>query len=74
MYLKAYTNTSGARRELGAYFRFYNNQRRHQALGYLTPADVFHQARNTQAEESKTGEDPPEEVLISLAEAAGTLG
>ena len=42
VYLKAYTCASEARRELGAYFRFYNNQRPHQALGYRTPAEVFH--------------------------------
>ena len=46
VYLKAYTSASEARRELGAYFRFYNNQRPHQALGYRTPAEVFHQVRN----------------------------
>ena len=40
VYLKAYANASEARRELGAYFRFYNNQRPHQALGYRTPAEV----------------------------------
>ena len=34
VYLKAYANSSEARRELGAYFRFYNDQRPHQALGY----------------------------------------
>ena len=32
VYLKAYVNAGEARRELGAYFRFYNNQRPHQAL------------------------------------------
>ena len=31
VYLKAYANASEARRELGAYFRFYNDQRPHQA-------------------------------------------
>ena len=43
VYLKAYANASEARRELGAYFPFYNDQRPHQALGYRTPAEVFHQ-------------------------------
>ena len=50
VYLKAYTSASEARRELGAYFRFYNNQRPHQALGYRTPAEVFHQVRNAPAD------------------------
>ena len=71
VYLKAYTSASEARRELGAYFRFYNNQRPHQTLGYRTPAEVFHQVRNAPAEESKVTEDPPEQVLVSLAGAAG---
>ena len=37
VYLKAYASAGEARRELGAYFRFYNDQRPHQALGYRTP-------------------------------------
>ena len=32
VYLKAYADAKEARRELGAYFRFYNDQRPHQAL------------------------------------------
>ena len=47
------------------YFRFYNHLRPHQALGYRTPAEVFHQVRNAPAEESKVTEDPPEQVLVS---------
>ena len=39
-YREAYANGSEAHRELGAYFRFYNDQRPHQALGYQTPAEV----------------------------------
>ena len=42
VYLKAYVNVGEARRELGAYFRFYDNQRHRQALGYRAPAEVFH--------------------------------
>ena len=53
VYLKAYTSASEARRELGAYFRFYNNQRPHQALGYRTPAEVFHGDPTVREEESK---------------------
>ncbi len=26
---------------IGSYFRFYNTERPHQALGYRTPAEVF---------------------------------
>ena len=52
VYLKAYANSSEARRELGAYFRFYNDQRPHQALGYRTPAEMFHGEQAVRVEES----------------------
>ena len=71
VYLKAYANVSEARTELGAYFRFYNKQRPHQAMGYRTPADVFHGAGNAPAEEPKTGEGSPEPVLVLSAGTAG---
>ena len=64
-------NGGEVRRELGAYLRFYNNQRSHKALGYRTPAEVFNGAANAPAEESKVTEGPPEQVLVSLADAAG---
>ena len=41
MYLKAYQDGRDARVELGNYFRVYNTERPHQALGYQTPAQVF---------------------------------
>ena len=53
VYLKAYVNAVEARRELGAYFRFYNDLRPHQALGYRTPAEVFHEDQTVREEESK---------------------
>ena len=71
VYLKAYANATEARRELSAYFRFYNDQRPHQALGYRTPVEVFHEARNATVDRSKLTEGPPERVLASLAGAAG---
>ena len=42
VYLKANANAPEACRELGAYYRFYNNLRSHQALGYWALAEVFH--------------------------------
>ena len=42
VYLKAYANGLEARRGLREYFRFYNDRRPHQALGYRTPAEVFY--------------------------------
>jgi len=41
VYLKAYRDGREARSGLGNYFRFYNTERPHQALGYRTPAEVF---------------------------------
>lgn len=41
VYLKAYQNGSEARRGIGTYLAFYNQERPHQALGYRTPGQVF---------------------------------
>ena len=43
MYLNAHAGAWEAWWELGAYFRFYNDQRLHQALGYRIPGEVFHE-------------------------------
>ena len=71
VYLKAYAYATEARMELGAYFRFYNNQRPHQALSYRAPAEVFHGAGNAPAEESKVTGSPTEPMLVSSAGTAG---
>ena len=72
VYLKAYANASEARRELGAYLRFYNDQRPHQALGYRTPAKVFHQVTDVGEEGAvQAKESPIDQTLVSLAGAAG---
>ena len=42
VYLRAYASVLEAQRGLEDYFRFYNGLRPHQALGYRTPAEVFH--------------------------------
>jgi putative transposase len=41
VHLKDYESVKEASAGLNAYFRFYNEQRPHQALGYLTPAAVY---------------------------------
>ena len=41
VYLKSYQDIAEARTNIGAYFRFYNSERRHQSLQYKTPAEVY---------------------------------
>lgn len=41
VYLKEYGDVPEARRNLSAYFRFYNEERLHQALDYQAPATVW---------------------------------
>jgi len=41
VYLKGYESISEARRELAAYFDFYNQRRRHQGLADRTPDEVY---------------------------------
>ena len=72
VYLKAYTNATEARRELSYYFRFYNDQRPHQALGYRTPAEVFHQVTDVGKEGAVQAKKfPIDQTLVSLVGAAG---
>ena len=71
VYLKAYAYAKEARRELGAYFRFYNYQSPHQALGYRTSGEVFSEATALREEESKKRRCSPEPVLVSSAAVLG---
>ena len=41
VYLKDYADVWEAERELAVYFSYYNQERRHQSLGYQTPAEVY---------------------------------
>ena len=65
VYLKAYANGLEARRGLREYSRFYNHRRPHQALGYRTPAEVFH--GEPVEEELKERRCPDQPVLVSYA-------
>jgi putative transposase len=41
VYLNEYTSPKQARSRLSAFIQFYNNERRHQSLGYRTPASLY---------------------------------
>ncbi len=49
MYPKSYETVPVAVRSLGEYFRFYNDERLHQALGYRPPAAIYHARSPTPA-------------------------
>ena len=70
VYLKAYSNGREAKAGLDGYFRFYNTQRPHQALGYLTPAEVFNgdSVSNKRSEERRWS---PKRALVDLVKTAG---
>jgi putative transposase len=41
IYIRSLSSVAEARAAIEDYFKFYNNQRPHQALGYKTPAEVY---------------------------------
>jgi putative transposase len=43
VYLNEYDSPRALRRTLAEYIEFYNYERPHQALGYRTPGEVYHQ-------------------------------
>lgn len=49
VYLHEYDSPRSARAGVGAWLRFYNNERLHQALGYRTPREVYAVGRTDQA-------------------------
>lgn len=42
VYLHSYENVKEARQGIGKYLEFYNEERLHQALSYMTPAEIHH--------------------------------
>ncbi len=60
VYLRDYTDGWRAEDSLRTYFRFYNDERIHQALGYRTPLDVYRQT-------DSSGREPPDEKRIEIA-------
>ena len=71
VYLKAYASVLEAQRELEDYFRFYNGLRPHQALGYRTPAEVYHGEQKAVEEESNRRRCSPEEGAQSPSGESG---
>jgi putative transposase len=61
VYLKEYTDGWDAEASLSAYFRFYNQERIHQALGYRTPGDIYR-------EYSSSGRQPVDEMILKSRE------
>jgi len=49
VYLHEYRTVVEAQAHLGAYFRFYNEERPHEALGYRTPHEVYFGSSATMA-------------------------
>ena len=60
VYLRDYADGWEAEASLAAYFRFYNEERIHQALGYRTPLEVYR-------ERGSSGGQPPDEKRIEIA-------
>jgi putative transposase len=71
VYLKAYSNGREAKADLNAYFRFYNAQRPHQALGYRTPAEVFHLDSAESPRQPIDREWSPARVVVNCGRTAG---
>jgi putative transposase len=59
VYLRDYTDGWHAEASLAAYFRFYNKERIHQALGYRTPLEIYR-------ERDSSGGQPPDEKRIEI--------
>ena len=41
VFIKAYNSVAEARRSIGAWVAFYNNERKHQSHGYRTPSEIY---------------------------------
>ena len=71
IYLKAYASVLETQKGLEDYFRFYNGLRPHQALGYRTPAEVFHGEQGAVEGESDGRRCSPGEGIESLVGESG---
>ena len=71
VYLKAYLGGREARAGIDDYFRFYNTQRPHQALGYRTPAEVFHGDLVQRTEQPTDMRTSLHRAMVNLGNPAG---
>lgn len=53
--LKSYESMTDARRSLGQYFAFYDDERRHQSLDRRTPDSVYYNEAARQATGNRDG-------------------
>lgn len=53
IYIKEYSTVPALAAGLDSYFTFYNQERPHQSLGYLTPAEVYFFGRTTKGLDSE---------------------
>jgi putative transposase len=58
VYLKDYESVPAAVAGLSSYFRFYNQERLHQSLGYRTPAAVYHERQGQERGVVRYGPTP----------------
>ena len=56
VYLESYQNGTEARKGIGAYLNFYNGERPQQALGYLTPGQMFKEAHQAEGLQDQAAE------------------
>jgi len=86
VYLKAYKTVAEAKVGIGAWFSFYNDERPHQALDYLTPHEFFTAQKacgyvdnasalptSPQAQQQQNGDSHDKEKLIRFAGASHAL-
>ena len=71
VYLRAYSNGREAKAGLDDYFRFYNTQRPHQALGYRTPDEVFSGDSAQSTEHTTERRWSPGTALVNPGKTAG---
>jgi putative transposase len=58
LYLRAYADGHSLHQGLTTYFRFYNHERKHQSLGYQTPALWYEGGRESNGEVQFSGFNP----------------